>query len=138
MLLPLSGLAEETAPGATLTTITFHDYALLGDLANDELNAAAKDLLDALTLLVYQSPDGRMVSYDAQLGGQSVALPGLLKTMDIVLKKYGTMTLKEVAAPAIRCALRIPSPSDATSTALIPTVFLPAMLSNAHGKRQIS
>lgn len=38
------------------------------------------------------------------LGGQSVALPGLLKTMDIVLKKYGTMTLKDVAAPAIRCA----------------------------------
>ena len=48
--------------------------------------------------------DGEVQDEWKDLGGQSVALPGLLKTMDIVLKKYGTMTLKEVAAPAIRCA----------------------------------
>lgn len=48
--------------------------------------------------------DGEVQDEWKYLGGQSVALPGLLKTMDIVLKKYGTMTLKDVAAPAIRCA----------------------------------
>ncbi len=48
--------------------------------------------------------DGEVQDEWKDLGGQSVALPGLLKTMDIVLKKYGTMTLKEVAVPAIRCA----------------------------------
>ena len=48
--------------------------------------------------------DGEVQDEWEDLGGQSVALPGLLKTMDIVLKKYGTMTLKDVAAPAIRCA----------------------------------
>jgi len=36
--------------------------------------------------------------------GQSVALPGLLRAMETVLKNYGTMTLKQVAAPAIKCA----------------------------------
>lgn len=48
--------------------------------------------------------DGEVQDEWKDLGGQSVAFPGLLKTMDIVLKKYGTMTLKDVAAPAIRCA----------------------------------
>ena len=48
--------------------------------------------------------DGEVQDEWEDLGGQSVALPGLLKTMDIVLKKYGTMTLKDVATPAIRCA----------------------------------
>ena len=48
--------------------------------------------------------DGEVKDEWKDLGGQSVALPGLLKTMDIVLKKYGTITLKEAAAPAIRCA----------------------------------
>ena len=48
--------------------------------------------------------DGEVQDEWKDLGGQSVALPGLLKTMDIVLNKYGTMTLKDVATPAIRCA----------------------------------
>ncbi len=38
------------------------------------------------------------------LGGQSVAIPSLLRAMDIMLKEYGTMTLRQVAAPAIQCA----------------------------------
>lgn len=38
------------------------------------------------------------------LGGQSVAIPGLLKTMEDMLKRFGTMTLKEVSVPAIRYA----------------------------------
>ena len=48
--------------------------------------------------------DGEVQDEWKDLGGQSVALPGLLKTMDIVLKKYGTMTMKEVSKPAIRYA----------------------------------
>lgn len=35
------------------------------------------------------------------LGGQSVTIPGLLRTMEDMLKRFGTMTLKEAAAPAI-------------------------------------
>lgn len=38
------------------------------------------------------------------LGGQSVALPGLLKTIEVILKKFGTMTMEQVAEPAIRYA----------------------------------
>lgn len=48
--------------------------------------------------------DGEVQDEWKDLGGQSVALPGLLRTLDILLKKYGTMSMKEVAAPAIRCA----------------------------------
>ena len=48
--------------------------------------------------------DGEVQDEWKDLGGQSVALPGLLKTMDIMLKNYGTMSLEEVLAPAIRCA----------------------------------
>lgn len=35
------------------------------------------------------------------LGGQSVAIPGLYRALDIILKKYGTMSLKEVSKYAI-------------------------------------
>lgn len=38
------------------------------------------------------------------LGGQSVAVPGLLKTMEVLLQKYGTISLEEATAPAIRLA----------------------------------
>ena len=48
--------------------------------------------------------DGEVQDEWKDLGGQSVALPGLLKTMDIMLKNYGTMSLEEVLEPAIRCA----------------------------------
>lgn len=48
--------------------------------------------------------DGVVQDEWKDLGGQSVAVPGLLKTMDVLLQKYGTMTLAEVAAPAIRLA----------------------------------
>ena len=48
--------------------------------------------------------DGEVQDEWKDLGGQSVAIPSLLKAMDTVLKEYGTMTLKQVAAPAIRCA----------------------------------
>ncbi len=37
-------------------------------------------------------------------GGQSVAIPGLLRAMETLLREYGTMTLAQAAAPAIRCA----------------------------------
>lgn len=48
--------------------------------------------------------DGEVQDEWKDLGGQSVAIPGLLKTMNIILKKYGTMPLREVTAPAIQCA----------------------------------
>lgn len=48
--------------------------------------------------------DGVVQDEWKDLGGQSVAVPGLLKTMDVMLKKYGTMSLKEVAKPAVQYA----------------------------------
>lgn len=48
--------------------------------------------------------DGMVQDEWKDLGGQSVAVPGLLKTMDTMLKKYGTMSLKEVAEPAVQYA----------------------------------
>ena len=46
--------------------------------------------------------DGVVQDEWKDLGGQSVAIPGLLKTLEVLLERYGTMTLADVAAPAIR------------------------------------
>lgn len=48
--------------------------------------------------------DGEVQDEWKDLGGQSVALPGLLRTMDNMLKRFGTMSFKEAAVPAIRYA----------------------------------
>ena len=48
--------------------------------------------------------DGEVQDEWKDLGGQSVLVPGLLKTMDVLLKKYGTMELKEVVLPALKYA----------------------------------
>lgn len=48
--------------------------------------------------------DGEVQDEWKDLGGQSVAVPGLLRTLDVLIKKYGTMSFAEVAAPAIRLA----------------------------------
>lgn len=48
--------------------------------------------------------DGEVQDEWKDLGGQSVAIPSLLRAMDTVLKEHGTMSWAEVAAPAIRCA----------------------------------
>lgn len=48
--------------------------------------------------------DGEVQDEWKDLGGQSVAVPGLLRTLDVLLRKYGTMTFAETAAPAIRLA----------------------------------
>lgn len=40
----------------------------------------------------------------ATYGPQSVCIPGVVAAMDLVLRKYGTMTLAEVLAPAIELA----------------------------------
>ena len=48
--------------------------------------------------------DGVVQDEWKDLGGQSVAVPGLLKTLEVMLQRYGTMTLAEAAAPAIRLA----------------------------------
>ena len=48
--------------------------------------------------------DGEVQDEWKDLGGQSVAIPGLLRTLDVLLEQYGTMTIAEAAAPAIRLA----------------------------------
>ena len=48
--------------------------------------------------------DGEVQDEWKDLGGQSVAVPGLLRTLEKILQKYGTLTWKDVAAPAIRLA----------------------------------
>lgn len=48
--------------------------------------------------------DGVVQDEWKDLGGQSVAIPGLLKTLEILLERYGTMGMADAAAPAIRLA----------------------------------
>ena len=48
--------------------------------------------------------DGVVQDEWKDLVGQSVAIPGLLKTLEILLEKYGTMPLSKVIQPAIRLA----------------------------------
>lgn len=48
--------------------------------------------------------DGVVQDEWKDLGGQSVAIPGLLKTLEVLLERYGTMGMADVAAPAIRFA----------------------------------
>ena len=48
--------------------------------------------------------DGEVQDEWKDLGGQSVAVPGLVKTLETLLDRYGTMTLAETAEPAIRLA----------------------------------
>lgn len=50
MLVPMCGFAEESAPQATLTTITFRDFngrALMAEM-EEAAETAYRDLLDAL------------------------------------------------------------------------------------------
>jgi len=46
--------------------------------------------------------DGVVQDEWKDLGGQSVAIPGLLKTLEVLLEQYGTMGMADAAAPAIR------------------------------------
>lgn len=83
MLVPMGGVAEETAPQATLTTITFRDFngrALVAEMEEAEENAY-RDLLDALRLEVYRQGftswelflnDQSMVDYGVQSRGADV------------------------------------------------------------------
>lgn len=48
--------------------------------------------------------DGEVQDEWKDLGGQSVAIPSLLRALDVILKQYGTMTMGQVAAPAVRYA----------------------------------
>ena len=48
--------------------------------------------------------DGEVQDEWKDLGGQSVAVPGLIKTLETLLDRYGTMTLAETAELAIRLA----------------------------------
>ena len=56
MLVPMGGVAEENAPQATLTTITFRDFngrALMAEM-EEAAETAYRDLLDALRVEVYR------------------------------------------------------------------------------------
>lgn len=48
--------------------------------------------------------DGEVQDEWKDLGGQSVAIPSLLRAMDTVLREHGTLSWAQVAAPAIRYA----------------------------------
>ena len=73
MLLPMCSLAEDTAPQATLTTITFHDFngrALAAEM-EEEAEIAYRDLLEALRVEVYRQGFGS-VAWELFLNGQSM------------------------------------------------------------------
>lgn len=48
--------------------------------------------------------DGQFVNDWATFGGKSVLVPGLYRSLDKMLKEYGTMSWQQVSAPAIRTA----------------------------------
>lgn len=54
---------------------------------------------------MYQlTPDGKVVGNETEQGHKAVAIPGTLAGLALALKQHGTMSLKEVMAPAIRIA----------------------------------
>ena len=54
---------------------------------------------------MYQlTPDGKVVDKETTVGHKAVAIPGTLAGLTLALKQHGTMSLKEVMAPAIRIA----------------------------------
>lgn len=87
LMLPLCGLAEENAPQATLTTITFRDFngrALVAAM-EEAAETAYRDLLDALRVEVYRQGftscelflnDQSIVDYGVQTRGADVYISG--------------------------------------------------------------
>ena len=54
---------------------------------------------------MYQlTPEGKVVGNETAEGHKAVAIPGTLAGLSLALKQHGTMSLKEVMAPAIRIA----------------------------------
>lgn len=54
---------------------------------------------------MYQlTPDGKVVGNETEVGHKAVAVPGTLAGLTLALKQHGTMSLKDVMAPAIRIA----------------------------------
>ena len=53
---------------------------------------------------MYIKPDGKLDEVASVIGYKSVAVPGTVAGLELALKKYGTMKLADVMAPAIRLA----------------------------------
>jgi gamma-glutamyltranspeptidase/glutathione hydrolase len=53
---------------------------------------------------MYRGTDGKVVRKDSLIGHRAVAVPGMPAGLDMALKRWGTMTLKEIMAPSIRIA----------------------------------
>src|SRR6267154_2594606 len=53
---------------------------------------------------MYIKPDGKLDEQASVIGYKSVAVPGTVAGLELVLKTYGTMKLADVMAPAIRLA----------------------------------
>jgi gamma-glutamyltranspeptidase / glutathione hydrolase len=58
----------------------------------------------ATTRDMYVGTDGKLVKDASTVGFRSVAVPGTVAGLELVLKTYGTMKLADVMAPAIRLA----------------------------------
>lgn len=50
------------------------------------------------------TPDGKVVDNEIAVGHKAVAIPGTLAGLTLALKQHGTMSLKDVMAPATRIA----------------------------------
>ena len=53
---------------------------------------------------MYIKPDGKLDEVASVIGYKAVAVPGTVAGLELALKKYGTMKLADVMAPAIRLA----------------------------------
>jgi len=60
----------------------------------------------AATAGMYLDAQGKVVRDASTLGYRAVGVPGTVAGMELALKKYGTRTFAQVAAPAIRLASR--------------------------------
>lgn len=58
----------------------------------------------AATRNMYINPDGKLDEQASVIGYKSVAVPGTVAGLELALKRYGTMKLAVVMAPAIRLA----------------------------------
>jgi gamma-glutamyltranspeptidase/glutathione hydrolase len=58
----------------------------------------------AASAKMYQNRQGEVVRGESTKSWKSIGVPGTVMGLDTALKKYGTMSLKQVMAPAIRLA----------------------------------
>lgn len=120
LMLPLCGLAEETAPQATRTVIFLKDFnaKVLGADIDEAEEKAVNDFLDALRVIVYQQGttsaayevtlnDQPIVDYAVQFSGADVYVSSdllgetLYLNLDEDMQHFGELVYRQRSASAV-------------------------------------